>query len=240
MAGVTNTTPSHLLERAAPPLAAHPPARPPVASVRGAFREQLLAVKGVETAPLRGRDAANVRPPKSATDGRFSLDLGGLVGRPVDGSSLPATERRLAGGATEGLGRDPERREPPSLDDASNPAVNGAEASPAWCDSLARSLLHIAPPPQLAASTPASPIAPSVLDQIASQLVRRAGVGASSVHLQFGAGKLDGGELLVQVGPEGLEVRITPPVGTDGSALAVAIEARLARRGLRVSQITVD
>ena len=60
MAGVTNTTPSHLLERAAPPLAAHPPARPPVASVRGAFREQLLAVKGVETAPLRGRDAATV------------------------------------------------------------------------------------------------------------------------------------------------------------------------------------
>jgi hypothetical protein len=127
-----------------------------------------------------------------------------------------------------------------STDEAPLGAVVVAEPTPAWCDSMTRSLLQLGQPALPLPPATAGAGTPTVLEQIATQLVRKAGLGASSVHLRFRAGKLDGGELLVQSKAEGLDIRITPPAGVDGAELASAISERLARRGLRVSQIVVD
>lgn len=115
-----------------------------------------------------------------------------------------------------------------------------ADPSLTWCDSMARSLLQWAPPPNAQNNTAPATVSPTVLDQIANQLVRKAAIGASSVHLQFGAGKLEGGEMLVQAGADGLDIRITPPRGVCGADIATAISERLSRRGVMVSQIVVD
>src|SRR5690606_4962274 len=97
------------------------------------------------------------------------------------------------------------------------------EPNLAWCDPMARSLLQLAQPVVASPSSAPVNVAPIVLDQIAAQLVRKAGVGGSSVHLQVGAGRLEGGEVLVQAGADGLDVRISAPAGVDGAALASAI-----------------
>jgi hypothetical protein len=106
---------------------------------------------------------------------------------------------------------------------------------------MARSLLQWSVP-VVAAPVPThhGVVAPVLLDQIASHLVRKVGLGGGSVHLQLGAGRFDGGALLVQSGSEGLAVHITAPPGVDGAELAAAISERLKRRGLRVARVEVD
>lgn len=111
---------------------------------------------------------------------------------------------------------------------------------PLWCDPIARALLQWSPPTPAACVPTVGTVAPVMLDQIATQLVRKVGVGGGSVHLQFAAGRLDGGALLVQSGTDGLDVQITAPPGVDATELAAAICERLERRGLRVSRIAVD
>lgn len=79
-----------------------------------------------------------------------------------------------------------------------------------------------------------------MLEQVAAQLVRKAAIGSSTVHLALGGSRFDGSELLVQAGASGLEVRLTAPVGVDADGLGKAITERLERRGLRVASVIVD
>lgn len=160
------------------------------------------------------------------------------TGRPVDTS--PAETARQKGGQGCPSAAEDEPRAASELAEDAQRSPDGGEANLGWCDPMARSLLQWAQPGVTSPSPAPANVSPVILDQIAAQLVRKAGVGSSSVHLQFGAGRLEGGEVLVQTGADGLDVRITAPAGVDGAALAASISERLGRRGLRVARVSVD
>lgn len=141
---------------------------------------------------------------------------------------------------------------PKHADDPTNPdaarrpqkPLPEEESLPAdsWCDPMARSLLQWATPlaPGFSVSPPAHGLPSAVLEQIAGQVVKRVRVGEGAVHLQLGSGRLEGGEVLVKSGIDGLDISVTAPVGVDGAQLGEAIRARLRKRGLRVASVAVE
>lgn len=92
--------------------------------------------------------------------------------------------------------------------------------------------IPIVPPLSSSGSTAA-------LDRIAAQLVRKIGLGSSSVHVEFGQGVWAEGKLLVNATDEGVEITLDAPFGVNTSELRQALTRRLERRGIKVSSIDV-
>lgn len=103
-------------------------------------------------------------------------------------------------------------------------------------DPLVRALSNVthhqpsAPPPLAHSAT---------LDRVAQQLVRRVGLGAGSVHLEFGSGVFEDGKLLVRATDDGLEIVLDTPAGIDVHTLREALTQRLERKGVKVSVLEV-
>jgi hypothetical protein len=85
---------------------------------------------------------------------------------------------------------------------------------------------------------------PAALDQMAAELLRRfsfSGRGNSgTVHLEFGAGLLEGGSVKIECEGRELVLTVSAPAGCDGAPLAARLGERLRARGLEVSRIEVS
>jgi hypothetical protein len=105
--------------------------------------------------------------------------------------------------------------------------------------------------PLLATSAPAAPPPNAVevrarasLDKVLPALVKRvawSGDGRRGVvRLEFGAGSLAGGTLIVHADDGRLRVELTAPAGANPAEWKERITARLLRRGLSLDDVRVD
>lgn len=199
-----------------------------------AFREQFQRFTLPRPGLARGPSGEPAQPKTAVQAGPDNCKVG---------RSAVCEENAFRGKETDRLASElPESRDEVERD---RPAPGEGEASSSaeavvWCDPLARALLQWAPPPVVASPPVAAAVPDVVLEHIAGQLVKRAAVGASAVHLQFGKGQLDGAELFVCSTADGLEIRLSAPSGVNGRQLGLAIAERLARRGLRVARVEVE
>lgn len=164
-----------------------------------------------------------------------------LTGRPIAGEILANTrhppEARPAPGANptppnpqEAL---PELRR---ADVNTERTLDQDRFESAWSDPLARVLCA---PVLTAFVGHAKAMTAPTIDRIASLLVRKVGVGSSSVHLEFGAGVFAEGTLLIQATDDGLEIALQTPAGVDTEALGAALTRRLTDKGICISRLEV-
>lgn len=192
------------------------------------FREQLQALSRSQAKAFKATPEAipaDSKGLRNAPQGDRSAD------RPAEACVLDAAPR--GANRDEGEGRREPRAEKHTRDEWVDEGC---------CDPMARSLMQWASPlaPATAVSPPVQSMPSAVLEQIAGQVVKRIRIGDGTVHLQLGSGRLEGGEVLVTSGTDGLDVRVTAPSGVDGSKLGEAIRERLTKRGLRVATVEVE
>lgn len=81
------------------------------------------------------------------------------------------------------------------------------------------------------------------MEQLFPTLVSRIAWSGDSkkgaVRLEFGAGALAGGSLLVEAEGGEVRVHVSPPAGTDGDAIGQRIRNRLSARGLK-AEVEID
>jgi hypothetical protein len=115
-----------------------------------------------------------------------------------------------------------------------DPAADDPANGPLLLDSL----LTLLAQPQLAQPTAATVTAPplpaALLDELASRVLRRCSVGrdgaTTTVRLEFGEGRFEGAEVLVQSEHGRVRVTIEGASATDSQALASALRQRLQRK----------
>ena len=165
----------------------------------------------------------------------------GSEGGPPDGFALAATLATQALVASQALAT---RRGAES----SAPS-RGSRADP--LDPATRQVAQLAPPVATApVATPAHVDAPVLaraqasLEDVLPAIVRRiawAGDGRKgSLRLEFGAGALAGGTLVVHAEDGRVKVELRAPVGTDAVAWRDRIAARLEEKRIRVDEILVE
>ena len=222
--------------------------QPDLSSVGASFREQLQLVRHLPSAlgPAAGRDWRGTA--RAAGQERFAGDYSN--GRSTD--PHPPSFAANRGLACDGSGKEhdghatgskelPDEEADPKPSHQTSPELLYGEVDVAarWAEPMVR-VLHQMGTSTATSYAPCGTVPSAVLEQIAMQLVRKAGIGANSVHLEFGAGGLAGGNLLIQVEADGLDIALNLPPGVDPSSVSHALTRRLERKGLKIARLVVE
>lgn len=131
-------------------------------------------------------------------------------------------------------------REQQPVDGASGSADPVLENTGLLSDPMQRVLATLQPPQPSGAMQPPPAL---VVDQIAANLLRRFSYasqrGSGTVRLEFGAGAMAGGSLIVHCEGSDLRLELDAPDGLDSAELARRIEHRLISKGLSVAELSV-